>query len=37
MASINVLMPNAPQKRYTGHPDDILHDIPDEDDDHNFL
>jgi hypothetical protein len=37
MASINVLMPNQPQRKWTGNPDDVLWNLGDDSDDHNFL
>ena len=37
MASINVLLPNAPMRKPTGHPEDAFWNQPDDPEDHNYI
>jgi hypothetical protein len=37
MASINVLLPNAPMRKPTGHPEDHFFNHPDDENDHNYI
>lgn len=37
MASINVLLPNAPMRKPTGHPEDTFWNEPDDPEDHNYI